>query len=95
VCSTSVPCAIVPVSPPPCTSGDSCKAAPSPQPDIFGATPSATFSGAGNVVEEAKKATVKGKRKTKTKPKHAKHKKRRAKKAKKSGAGRASGKGGK
>jgi hypothetical protein len=49
VCSSSVPCAVAPVSPPPCTSGDSCKAAPSPQPAIFGAAPSATFSGAGNL----------------------------------------------
>ena len=32
-------------------SGDSCKAAPSLQPEIFGAPPSATFSGAGNLLE--------------------------------------------
>jgi hypothetical protein len=50
VCSTSVPCVSPPVSPPPCTSGDSCKVAPSPQPAIFGPAPSATFSGTGNVV---------------------------------------------
>ncbi len=50
VCSTSAPCTAAPVSPPPCTSGDSCKAAPAPQPDIFGPTPSATFNGVGNVV---------------------------------------------
>ncbi len=49
VCSMSVPCRTSPVSPPPCTSGDSCKAAPSPQPEIFGPAPSATFSGVGNV----------------------------------------------
>jgi hypothetical protein len=49
VCSASVPCVSEPVSPPPCTSGDSCKAAPSPQPAIFGPTPSATFNGIGNV----------------------------------------------
>jgi hypothetical protein len=49
VCSTAVPCPPVAVSPPPCTSGDSCKAAPSPQPEIFGAAPSATFNGTGNV----------------------------------------------
>jgi hypothetical protein len=51
VCSAAVPCVSEPVSPPACTSGDSCKAAPSPQPEIFGAAPSATFSGTGNVVE--------------------------------------------
>jgi hypothetical protein len=50
VCSTSVPCVTAPVSSPPCTSGDSCKAAPSPQPEIFGPAPSATFSGTGNVI---------------------------------------------
>jgi hypothetical protein len=49
VCSAAVPCAPVVASPPPCTSGDSCKAAPSPQPEIFGAAPSATFKGTGNV----------------------------------------------
>ncbi len=49
VCTTTVPCPAVVVSPPPCTSGDSCKAAPSPQPEIFGSAPSATFNGAGNV----------------------------------------------
>jgi DNA-binding beta-propeller fold protein YncE len=34
---------------PPCDTGDSCKAAPSPQPEIFGAPASALFSGAGNL----------------------------------------------
>jgi hypothetical protein len=50
VCTGTVPCRVVPVSPPPCTSGDSCKAAPSPQPEIFGPAPSATFNGIGNVI---------------------------------------------
>jgi hypothetical protein len=58
VCSSTVPCAVVPVSPPPCTSGDSCKAAPSPQPEIFGSTPSATFSGVGNVDGSPSKPSV-------------------------------------
>jgi hypothetical protein len=49
VCSNLVPCRTEPVSPPECTSGDSCKAAPAPQPEIFGPAPSATFSGTGNV----------------------------------------------
>jgi hypothetical protein len=50
VCSEAVPCHVE--SPPPitCSSGDSCKGAPTPQPEIFGPPPSATFSGAGNVV---------------------------------------------
>ncbi len=49
VCSNSVPCAVRPVSPPPCSNGDACKAAPSPQPAIFGAAASATFKGVGDV----------------------------------------------
>jgi hypothetical protein len=49
-CSASVPCVAPSVSSPPCSSGDSCKAAPSPQPSIFGAPASATFVGVGNVV---------------------------------------------
>ncbi len=58
VCSAEAPCSTGTVSAPPCTSGDSCKAAPSPQPEIFGPAPSATFSGTGNVVvEPSTKAT--------------------------------------
>jgi DNA-binding beta-propeller fold protein YncE len=49
VCSASSPCLSASVSPPPCSSGDSCKAAPASQPELFGPAPSATFSGAGNV----------------------------------------------
>jgi hypothetical protein len=49
-CSASAPCLPAPpVSPPPCSTGDSCKAAPTPQPEIFGSPSSETFSGAGNV----------------------------------------------
>jgi hypothetical protein len=48
VCTTSVPCVTASAVSPPCSSGDSCKAAPSPQPEIFGPAPSATFNGAGN-----------------------------------------------
>jgi hypothetical protein len=94
VCSVAAPCAAEPVSAPPCTSGDSCKAAPSPQPEIFGAAPSATFSGIGNVAEEAKKTVVKAKAKAKHK-KRVKHKKRKGKKAKKVRTGRTGKKGGK
>ncbi|MGA9874324.1 MAG: hypothetical protein WBQ21_00760 [Solirubrobacteraceae bacterium] len=93
VCSTEAPCRSEPVVPPPCTSGDSCKAAPAPQPEIFGPAPSATFSGIGNVVEEAKPSVVKHKTKKKAKPKsqtgkHKKHKKRKAKKAHKTRSNR-------
>jgi sugar lactone lactonase YvrE len=45
-----VPCAPVgAVPPPPCDTEASCKAAPSPQPEIFGAPASSTFTGAGNL----------------------------------------------
>ncbi len=103
VCTTSVPCTTAPVAPPPCTSGDSCKAAPSPQPEVFGAPPSGTFSGAGNILEEAKPEVVKphvSKRKKKTK-RRAKGKRRRGKarghevrRARRARATRTSGKGG-
>jgi hypothetical protein len=50
-CSVSAPCAAVPaLVPPPCMTGDACKAGPTPQPVLFGAPSSATFSGAGNIV---------------------------------------------
>jgi hypothetical protein len=50
-CSVSAPCAPpAALTPPPCTTGDACKAAPTPQPALFGAPSSETFSGAGNIV---------------------------------------------
>jgi hypothetical protein len=50
-CSPAVPCvAPPPLSPPPCTTGDACKSAPTPQPAIFGSPASATFTGMGNPV---------------------------------------------
>ncbi len=57
-CSAALPCRPEPVSAPPCTSGDSCKAAPSPQPEVFGPAPSATFSGTGNVSNLPSKPAV-------------------------------------
>ncbi len=78
VCGEAAPCRAEPVSSPPCSSGDSCKAAPSPQPEVFGPAPSATFAGVGNVVEETK---------TVVKPKH-KARKKRPKKKKRSQAKR-------
>jgi DNA-binding beta-propeller fold protein YncE len=49
-CTATSPCAApAALTPPPCTTGDSCKPAPTPQPAIFGDPASATFSGAGNV----------------------------------------------
>jgi hypothetical protein len=101
VCTSEVPCRSEPVPVPPCTSGDSCKAAPSPQPETFGPAPSATFSGTGNVIEEPKSTP---KTKAKTKPKKRKIKTKKKKKGKigkkkamravRSGVSRASGKGG-
>ena len=61
VCSTEAPCMAEPVSPPQCTSGDSCKAAPSPQPELFGPPPSATFSGTGNVLPSPPNPAVRAK----------------------------------
>jgi hypothetical protein len=59
VCSVSVPCVALPVSSPPCSSGDSCKAAPSLQPPVFGAPASATFNGAGNLARTPSPPPVK------------------------------------
>jgi hypothetical protein len=92
VCEAGAPCPVEPVSPPSCASGDSCKAAPSPQPEIFGPAPSATFSGIGNVSEEAKPSVVKPKKKGKSKSKAGKHKQR-PKKTKKARKARSNGKG--
>jgi hypothetical protein len=91
-CTSESPCApaaAVPV--PPCETEASCKAAPSPQPGIYGAPSSATFSGAGDLaapppaVVKPKPKTVKCKRgflKKKVKKKEAcvKRKKAKAKK---------------
>jgi hypothetical protein len=53
VCSAGSPCLPAPaVTPPPCSTGDACKAAPTPQPEIFGSPSSETFSGAGNVTAQ-------------------------------------------
>jgi hypothetical protein len=51
VCSVTAPCAHEAEPPPQCDSGDSCKPAPASQPDTFGAPPSATFSGTGNLAQ--------------------------------------------
>jgi hypothetical protein len=48
-CTGVSPCIVPPsVSPPACSTEASCKAAPSPQPGVFGLSGSATFSGPGN-----------------------------------------------
>ncbi|HTB50105.1 MAG TPA: NHL repeat-containing protein [Solirubrobacteraceae bacterium] len=48
VCTAAEPCASSLALPPACTTTDSCRAAPSPQPGVFAAPASATFAGAGN-----------------------------------------------
>lgn len=51
VCGVGWACAAPqPVVSPPCTNAESCRAALAPQPSIYGAPSSATFSGAGNLV---------------------------------------------
>jgi hypothetical protein len=91
VCSSGAPCVAVPgVSPPPCSSGDGCKPAASPEPGVFSAPASATFSGAGNVPQVI--AKTKPKAKPKVKPKHKvkkKVKKRKVRKKQKRRAGKA------
>jgi hypothetical protein len=47
-CSAGSPCVSYPAAPPACTTADGCRAAPTPQPAIFGSPSSATFTGAGN-----------------------------------------------
>ena len=49
-CTAASPCLTPPAPPPPpCASSESCSPAPPPAPSIFGASGSATFSGAGNL----------------------------------------------
>ncbi len=48
VCSVDARCSAEIVSPPPCTTAEACRVAPPPQPTLFGAPASATFSGTGN-----------------------------------------------
>ncbi len=50
VCTVSEPCRNLLVVSPPCETADSCRTAPAPQPDVFGAPASATFAGAGNLL---------------------------------------------
>ena len=69
VCTETAPCPSSLAVSPACTTTDSCRAAPSPQPGIFAAPATATFVGAGNVggresnppatKKAAKKKTVK------------------------------------
>jgi hypothetical protein len=68
VCTAAEPCPSYTVAPPSCTTADSCRVAPAPQPAVFGAPASATFSGAGNVTPASVSTkTVKPKAKAKAK----------------------------
>jgi hypothetical protein len=97
LCSISSPCAPVVASPPACTTADSCRVAPSPQPAIFGAPASSTFSGSGNVVPAVarKPAVKKVKKPKKHKPKRKRGRKSRAKGGRVSVRGRNSTRSGK
>ena len=55
-----------PASPPPCTNADACRAPVSPQPSVYGAPASATFSGAGNLTPPEVKPKAKPKPKSKS-----------------------------
>jgi hypothetical protein len=58
VCSIAPGCAAQMVgAPPPCATTDSCRSAATPQPGIFGAPASQSFSGAGNLVPSAQQGT--------------------------------------
>ena len=48
VCTSAAPCPSSLAISPACTTTDSCRVAPSPQPGVFAAPASATFAGAGN-----------------------------------------------
>ena len=61
-CTSESPCITPPSSPPPCTTADACRAAPSPQPQqLFGAGPTETLSAPGNQPPPAAKPAVKKK----------------------------------
>lgn len=65
-CTSALPCSPPPaVIPPPCGNAESCRSAPQPQPEVFGAPSSATFSGPGNLAAPPP-AAVKPKAKAKT-----------------------------
>jgi hypothetical protein len=86
-----------PPAPPMCNNGDSCKSPVSPQPSVFGAPASATFSGPGNpapyVAPPPPKKTVKCKKnfvkkKVKKKETCVKRKSKKSKRAKRAGRNR-------
>jgi DNA-binding beta-propeller fold protein YncE len=62
VCSVAPGCAPPRLgAPPPCISSDACRAAPAPQPAIYGQPPSQTFNGQGNLTTPPAKPVAKPK----------------------------------
>jgi hypothetical protein len=58
-CTSSWPCPPgAGATPPACTTAESCREAPAAQPEIFGAPPSQTFSGSGNIATVSPKAVT-------------------------------------
>jgi hypothetical protein len=60
-CSSVRPCPSPPVALPPCTTAESCRVAPAPQPAIFGAPSTQTLTGPGNPAPAVAPAVVKPK----------------------------------
>jgi hypothetical protein len=96
MCSAAAACfATPPVVPPACTSSDACKPGPTPQPTVFGAPPSATFSGLGNQPSSAGATAVKTGKSKKRKTSAKRRKRKRGHRAKHAAlAGRSSSTGG-
>jgi DNA-binding beta-propeller fold protein YncE len=93
VCSAPAPCPTVEAVVPSCSTADSCRSAPAPQPSIFGEPSSATFSGEGNLVierSEEKKSKAHTKKKTKRKVKKKRKQRRRKRKAERASRNRPS-----
>jgi hypothetical protein len=91
VCTTREPCTSSPALPPECTTADACRVAPLPQPSIFGAPASATFTGTGNIGQSASESATKPgptSKAKKTSKARKKHKKKRGKRSRKANAKR-------
>ncbi len=93
-CSGAAPCSAAVPQPPACDTEASCKAAPTPQPALYGAPASATFSGTGNLTTGTTpvvkpKAKPRPRRKSAPCRKHAER--HRCRKAKRSTRGRRGG----
>jgi hypothetical protein len=56
-CSASAPCFPQEALPPACTTAEACRAAPTPQPTLFGAPSSETFDGHGNLTAQPQAPT--------------------------------------